>query len=533
MCWLTLFKRKPDDDLSSRMPRLSIVYAVGLGLIAALVALVSVQPTTPAAAYQSLSLFRVVLETGQWPEADPFTYQPVEGRFHVNEWGAGATTYLFVVATDWGQAGWALLKLICFFAVAVGCYGYAVRRGVPFSIFAPLSCLALTLAFGFPIGEMGGGELISTVFLVWQLILLNSLSDARRWSITSRSFALFWLYVAWGNLHGWVLIGLAILFFNWMDAVCVRWQLQRSPSRSMISSMPSLLVLVVAMVGCLFNPLGIELFWAGPGWLANGTSHFFMIDPNWQSTPMLVQWAFIVSTLLAGYGVWKSPQWPVFESFVLALLILLTIRTTQVIGPYLVIWLCLVSRLVDHSSLGRLLNLEFQRREKWLLCSGLAAAILFMGVTIQSRLLSFPADGKLEVGSSRGERYPEQAVAFLRSEGFVGNLFAPIQLGSYLSWELHPVVRISGDSRGANYFSREVLAENTDFYRAAPSWRTVLNNPLHQAILVPTGEPIFAPLKLQVERDARAGWKQIYQDAYFAVFARNEAKVAEVPAEKR
>jgi hypothetical protein len=519
------------------MSERSTFYAVGLGLLAAVVGLVCLQPEIPATVFQNLSLFRVLLETGQLPEAEPFAFNEGRNPFPANEWGAGGVVYLFLVASRWGEAGWLLLKLICLLAVGTGCYLQVLRNRVQFSVFAIHCCLALCLAFGFSIGQAGGGELLGLVWLTGLLMLIDLLrQNQSRFSVRICLAALL-LFGTWSNLHASVLIGLVLWLLAWFDIVCSSWQFKRSVSAAFRDGLPGMLVGCLAILVCLLNPLGRELFQSGASLLANGTTHSFMMDPLWRSAPAMVQWTFIFSVLLAGYACWKSEQWPVLESFGLALLILSGLRTTDLAGLYLVVWLFWVPRLIAATSLGRLLNRHFHRREQLLWRLGVIAAVLFLVVAMQTRLASLPwqhsehrQGNQLQdepKGHSRSARYPEGVVAFLRQEGFTGNLFVPSQLGSYLNWELYPQVRISSDSRGASYFPDEVIQEQQNFYQAIPSWRPVLDNPLHQAILIPLNEPIYAPLKLQVERDPRLGWKQIYQDRLFAVFARSDQQLVQ------
>ncbi len=70
--------------------------------------------------------------------------------------------------------------------------------------------------------------------------------------------------------------------------------------------------------------------------------------------------------------------------------------------------------------------------------------------------------------------YPAGAVAYLRQQGFQGNLITPFVEGAYVSWELWPDVKVSLDSRFDVAYQDGLLEEQERFYRMEAGWQEFL-----------------------------------------------------------
>jgi hypothetical protein len=122
--------------------------------------------------------------------------------------------------------------------------------------------------------------------------------------------------------------------------------------------------------------------------------------------------------------------------------------------------------------------------------------------------------------------YPSGAVDYLERIGFQGNVMTPFRAGSYLSWRLHPRVKVSFDGRYEAAFPPEALAENFAFYDAGPGWRETLHRYDTDAVLVPTASRLCNLLADE------AGWQCVYADDGYSVLARPDVAAA-LPVESR
>src|SRR5690606_24746099 len=154
--------------------------------------------------FHQMALFRFVLENGSFPEQDVFAYTPTVTPFVHHEWGTGALLDLVSVTAGLGATG-VLVLLYASLAGTAAMAGAAARRG---SAAGPIMALAAGPAVAMlAIGLSTLRAQMFTFFFVAVLLYLLERDDRRPWPW------LLWLalYIAWLNLHGGFVIGLALL----------------------------------------------------------------------------------------------------------------------------------------------------------------------------------------------------------------------------------------------------------------------------------------------------------------------------------
>jgi hypothetical protein len=149
----------------------------------------------------------------------------------------------------------------------------------------------------------------------------------------------------------------------------------------------------------------------------------------------------------------------------------------------------------------------------WFVLRGLAVlpACLTCAVVFAQPRPAISADG-----SVLGSRHPCGAVAFLRENRLAGNIFNPLWWGSYITWELHPAVRVSMDGRNVSLFPDAMVVENFDFYLKDAGMVDV-DAPVRyntDFLLIPTDSPVLS----RIETDRR--WEQAFRDGDAALFVR-------------
>ena len=110
--------------------------------------------------------------------------------------------------------------------------------------------------------------------------------------------------------------------------------------------------------------------------------------------------------------------------------------------------------------------------------------------------------------------YPVGPVEYLEQTGTTANVLVPFVAGAYVSWKLHPRVKVSIDSRYEAAYPPERLEEHVDFHSASPRWRAVLEAYPTDLVLVRSGSEIAARMATQTP------WALVYQDDAYSLFSR-------------
>jgi hypothetical protein len=143
----------------------------------------------------------------------------------------------------------------------------------------------------------------------------------------------------------------------------------------------------------------------------------------------------------------------------------------------------------------------------------LALVLLASGLTIalEQRVWRLRVPG---VEGRHQYAYPVGPEAYLRETGLRANVMTPFTVGAYLSWKLHPQVKVSLDGRFEVAYPPGLLAEHLDFFHGAERWRTVLARHPTDLVLVERGWKSETALR----EDGR--WPLVYEDDTFLLFAR-------------
>jgi hypothetical protein len=146
----------------------------------------------------------------------------------------------------------------------------------------------------------------------------------------------------------------------------------------------------------------------------------------------------------------------------------------------------------------------------WLVVTGLVlvTAVQTVSFTARSPALAIQVEPDL---------YPANATAYLRENNLRGNVFAPLEWGSYLTWELYPRVRVAMDGRNVTLFpSEKVRANLVYFLPEGPEYDAPFDDTTDY-LLIPTTAPVLAALR----RDAQ--WRELYGDDCAVLFGRADA----------
>jgi hypothetical protein len=438
--------------------------------------------------YHLLALIREALRIGHIPIEDRFAYTPTVHPCIHHEWGTGAL--LYAATSAFGAGGIPAWKYAL--AALLGGTVFAVHRreSTPIAVVALLAPAAIVLV------ASGFSTLRAQVFTLLCVALLMLFLDRDRRG--ERGWILPWLllHVVWVNLHAGFVVG-TILF----GLHAVEQRLRGARVGHLVATLAAMALLVLA------NPYGWTYVPALLRALTLDRSIVTEWDPIWKDAPAVVA-VFAGALALAAYGGlrggWRNAPG--------ALLVLaaacgacLHQRHASIFG---VVWICLVPRWIARTPLAVVSSF----RPRFQLAAGVlvAAASAFVVVRREPWRLRVPANP----GEEPDLRYPAGAVAYLAERRFEGNVMVPFTVGAFVSWELHPRVRVSFDSRLEAAYPPGAAAENRDFYAARDGWRATLARYPTDAVLAPAESRVADALL------ADGAWSASYRDDAYALFVR-------------
>lgn len=454
--------------------------------------------------FHQMALARESLASGGLLLTDVWAFTPTLDPVVHHEWGTGAVLYAIVVSAGLGGAGILVLYYLLVLATALAVRACARLRGADDVALLAVAPVALAL-FALALSPVRA-QLFSLALLAVLLWLLERDRGG------DRTWLLAWLpvYVAWVNLHGGFVVGLAFLFAHWTERFAL--EARTGGMRAAARATWHLVALGIAMAALsVASPFGID----NPRYLLRALS---------MDRPLISEWAplwdprvapgavpvFALSVLFVVYALGRSPGGVARPGAAVLLVAALgAVQHQRALPIYAVAWACYLPGWIRCTPLQALLDAAWARRR-------VAGPVLATAATLAvgARLQGLP--GALEIPnhpSGAGPSYPVGAVEYLRFAGFTGRLATPFDDGAYVLWSLHPKVLVSMDSRYEAAYPAGALEANLALYAGREGWQALLARDSADAVLVPRWSPLNAELP------ASLGWVSLYRDDDFAVFA--------------
>ncbi len=477
-------------------------------------------------AFHEMSLFREALVLGEFPVEDVFAYTPTVSPSVHHEWGTGAVLYYATVGSGLGLVGLSLLKLTMMAALWLFLYRIARLRGCHPYVFAAIAF------FTFPVLWVGfatvRAQLFTLVFIAAQLWMQELDWRGRR------SWVLLWLVMltAWLNLHAGFVVGLGLIAFHSLERFAAAW----FSKRSLLSALADTWHLIVAAplaVGTLgLNPYG----WQYIPYLVRAIGMDRPLIREWQPLwmtydPLLTLTVFGISIGLFVYTQRNTRVRRLRGSAFLALSAYMTLKHIRHGSIYGVLWIAYVPAWISRTKLGKGLvrSIDNNRRGVVRTCQVVAAACLLFASVNHFWRPTLPPQQLYSTAC-----YPTGAVQYLKEHQFQGNLMTPFHVGSYVSWEMYPDVKVSFDGRYEVAYQDNVMPEHNLFLGGEEGWWTILDKYPTDAVLVHKPAPVCE--KLEVFRAGYAGevphtkqqWRFVYEDDSFLVLAADHCKLPSV-----
>ena len=130
--------------------------------------------------------------------------------------------------------------------------------------------------------------------------------------------------------------------------------------------------------------------------------------------------------------------------------------------------------------------------------------------------------------------YPIGAVEYLKENRFSGNLMTPFHIGSYVSWEMYPDVKVSLDGRYEVAYQENIMPDHKLFMDGGDQWWKVLDKYPSDAVMV--HKPAAVCEKLEVFREGFEGekpdtiqqWRFVYEDDAMLILAADHCHLPSV-----
>ena len=441
--------------------------------------------------FHALALGREIATRGEVPVLDSFAYTPTRVPTIHHEWLLGL--FLYHVVT-WGGASALLVVKHAVHALTLGLVLLLARR-----------LGASPVALGF-LGPMGVGmSLIGMTTLRAQAVSLGFVAAAlwcfeldrcgsRRWIVPA-----LLLYVVWLNCHGGFVVGPLLLVLHAIE----QWVRGR-PIGHLVALMPVLAALVIvspygtAYPAYLWEALRMDRSLIGE-WRTLG-------DPQALALPI---WGLSLLVFTYGWlpdGPWQRPGWLLVTASAL-----MAYRHQRHLSIYAVVWLAHVPAMIEHGRLGRTF------RRVWFARPLLTHGFLVLGIcaaglhaTVERRwelVLPSRSDG------ANHAVYPIGVVDYVRRHAISGRMVTPFELGAFVSWKLHPAIRVSLDGRYEAAYEPALLVEHVAFYGGRPAGQQFLETYPSDFVLAKRTDSIVSQLR------SAQRWHVVYEDDAFMLFA--------------
>jgi hypothetical protein len=487
------------------------VWAVLLVLFAILLQVLAHSPVADLDMFHEMALIREALADGRLARQDVYAYTPTVSRVVHHEWGTGAVLYFVAVAAGLGGGGILVLRFLLLAGVAVCCYvcaRYRRARGAPLAVLTPVA-----------IGLMAGGvspvraQLFTFLFLACLLVTFEwDRKGNRRWP-------LLWLpvYLVWLNMHGGFVVGAGLFALYTLERFARALHGSSSASLAFAGTWHLFLAGAAMVVLPLINPYG----WDYIPYLWNA---LFM------ERPYVAEWAplwdprvqreyvaiYAVSLLVLLYAVGRSSAALRLPGLALVLVAaVFAARSQRLLPVYGIVWISYVPAYLSATDLRRLIERWWRRHTVAIAAGALAAAALLLARSAWVGFweLSVPAVAE----APDGIHFPVGATDYLAAHGFHGNLMTHYNAGAFVSWRLHPAVRVGMDSRYEVAYLADVVDEIQRLYTGEPGWEDVLARYPTHAVLVASDSPLH-PLLMH----ASDAWPLVYRDDGYSIFARTD-----------
>jgi len=433
---------------------------------------------------------------------DPYAFTTSGTAWVNHEWLI--ELLFFAIYRLFGDAGLLALKLgiglLVVIIIGIICRYRGSHPVVLAGVFIPAIA---AIAPGFMIRPQLSSFLIFTLYL---FILYQYFDGGRTW--------LWWLpvlMIAWVNLHGGFLMGIALL------GMVLVWQAIRRllGGRRMKPVMQLGVAFATTLLASLFNPYGykLHLFLYHSLKIERAISEWepvILLDGSFPAFKLLVV-AFALALLTLRK---RALGW---ETAGLIFLLYAAIKHQRHI-PFFAIMVCPFLVYWGSRGVAALPKLIPQVKLSRVAVGVLAGALVLMGghQTLVGASKYIQAQGRIIVDTGS---YPVAAVRFMQKNRFKGNLQLPFEWGEYAIWKLHPDCQVSIDGRFRTTYPEAVIQDHFKSRRAPRLLLHIADKYGADILLTHQNPSTHAAITEQHPR-----WLYVYSDPVAAIYIRSSER---------
>lgn len=477
--------------------------------------------------FHEMALIREALALGRIPMEDVFAYTSSVSPMVHHEWGTGAILYSVVVGLGLGGNGLVLLRILLLAGMVACCLVVARSRGAGWTEMIMAAPLGITLFW--PGLSPVRAHMFTFLFLALLLVILErERKGDRRW-------LLLWppLFVLWLNMHGGFVVGVGLLgLYAGERFLRAGWEERKRGAEKGAAvheafrrSRHLFLAVAVSVPLLMMNPYGLD--YVPYIWHALAMDRPYMTEwyPLWSSNfrgaPLIL---FLAAVFLAGYTLWRGTHWRRLPGILMLLAAaVFAARSVRLLPIFVVVWFAYTSPALASTPLSSLVGRLWARHARAIAAVTLAVSAIGLGQILNKGEMGvfLPT----QVGEHR-QVFPAGATAYLSEIAFRGNLMTPFGVGAYVSWQLHPNVKVGMDSRYEVAFAPEFAEETMRIYQGDGDWKEFLNRYPTDAVLVPSHGPLDSlltgdsPGNRGTPADTPQPWLEVFRDDAYAIFAR-------------
>jgi hypothetical protein len=459
-----------------------------------------------------LAAGRLMLATWTWPTSNTFSLTAPDYPWIDLHW-----IFQLLLYGAWnlgGPAGVIAFAAVLVAATSLVLYGLA-RRFVPPMLAAFLMALALTIVC--PRFEPRP-ELMSFLYFALTLVLLEGHPRNGR-----AIYLLVPLQMLWANTQGIFAVGLALAGCYWLGATLAFLPLPRGwreASGLTIADWRRLTaVLVLAALGCLLNPWGIDgaLFpfqllprVTGNSLFSSRIGEFRAPLKSGYAPPLIYAWLALL--VASGVSFLVNPRrWHLGRLLAVVAFGVLSTRSLRNVAFFG--WMAVPAIAANLGPLLGRWRLP-ARVQSGLGLATLAGIALMTGAVVTNQFShAMDIEREFGVGVSRA-RFPADALAFAQRAGIKGRAFNCLAMGGYLAWS-RPEDAVFVDGR-LEVFPEEVFRRYFQVMDQPSAWPgTVAPYALDYALLY-HGWSNRLPLVNYLAKDH--GWTLVYFDEVASIF---------------
>lgn len=336
------------------------------------------------------------------PATDPFSYTMSNFPFVDHEWLTNI--FFFYIYSNLG-----MVVLACLFAIlsTFALFNMIPRPEIRFSL-VPLILSSTVLS------QFAG---VRPQVITWVLftIVLNLTLNEHKW--LKYRLILPLIFILWANLHGAFALGIVITSFFVFIRIITHKRID----------LTDILVAMLSALSTLINPYGIHLW--GEVWMQLSDSSLRFAIVEWQPSFFIFNLSYLILLVISCFFIVRyKNKFSLYEKGLFVILLIAGISSLRHIPLWLFITLNLSTRGFYFFYQEVIKNKEVLRR------AILVYRFLIFFVIIASFIsLNFYINVVLD--PSPYKSYPVEAIKFLKTKQYEGNLFANYNFGGFLIWQ--------------------------------------------------------------------------------------------------